>query len=188
MNGAVEAANKNLKRILRKIMENHRQWHKKLSFAILGDCTTVRTSTREMPYMLVYGTKAVIPAEVEIPSLRVIKEAKLYDAEWIHVGQEQLMLIDEKRMDVVFHGKLYQNRMSNTFNRKVKPRQLTPGQLVLNKIFPHQEEAKGKFAPKWQDPYVVQRVLSGGALILAKMDGRVSTKPIKSDAIKGYYI
>nr|XP_009758312.1 PREDICTED: uncharacterized protein LOC104211017 [Nicotiana sylvestris] len=34
------------------------------------------------PYLLVYGTKAVIPTEVEIPSLRIIKEAELSDKEW----------------------------------------------------------------------------------------------------------
>ncbi|XP_075077327.1 uncharacterized protein LOC142164060 [Nicotiana tabacum] len=60
-------------------------------------------------------------------------------------------------------------------------------QFVLNKIFPHQEEAKGKFPPNWQGPYVFHRALSGGALILVEMDERVSTKPIISDAIKRYY-
>ncbi|XP_070025247.1 uncharacterized protein [Nicotiana sylvestris] len=71
MNGAV-AANKNIKKILRKMIEKHKQWHEKLSFALLGYHTTVRISTRATPYMLVYGTEAVIPAEVEIPSLRII--------------------------------------------------------------------------------------------------------------------
>ncbi|XP_070022588.1 uncharacterized protein [Nicotiana sylvestris] len=45
--------------------------------------TIVHTSTGETPYILVYGTKAVIPDEVEIPSLRVIQEAELSDAKWI---------------------------------------------------------------------------------------------------------
>ncbi|XP_075077201.1 uncharacterized protein LOC142163945 [Nicotiana tabacum] len=35
MNGAIEAANKNIKRILRKIVDNHKQWHEKMSFALL---------------------------------------------------------------------------------------------------------------------------------------------------------
>ncbi|XP_070008056.1 uncharacterized protein [Nicotiana sylvestris] len=80
-NGAVEAANKNIKKIVRYMVENHKQWHKKLPFALLGYRTIVRTSTRETPYMLVYGTKAVITAEVEIPSLGIIQEAELSDAE-----------------------------------------------------------------------------------------------------------
>ncbi|XP_055819392.1 uncharacterized protein LOC129888443 [Solanum dulcamara] len=188
MNGAVEAANKNIKKILRKIVDGHRQWHEKLPYALLGYRTTIRTSTGATPYMLVYGSEAVIPAEVEIPSLRIIQEVGLDDAEWIRSRIEQLMLIDEKRMDAVCHGQLYQNRMAKAFNKKVKPRQFTPGQLVLKKIFPHQGEAKGKFAPNWQGPYMVHRVLSGGAVILAEMDGTVSTKPINSDSIKKYYI
>ncbi|XP_016493805.1 uncharacterized protein LOC107813105 [Nicotiana tabacum] len=57
-------------------------------------------------------------------------------------------------------------RMASDFNKRVKPRQFTPGQLVLKKIFPNQEEAKGKFAPNWQCLYMVHRALSGGALIL----------------------
>ncbi|XP_055830909.1 uncharacterized protein LOC129899940 [Solanum dulcamara] len=45
MNEAVEAANKNTKKILRKIVDSHRQWHEKLPYALLGYRTTIRTST-----------------------------------------------------------------------------------------------------------------------------------------------
>ncbi|XP_075077202.1 uncharacterized protein LOC142163946 [Nicotiana tabacum] len=148
----------------------------------------MRPSTGTTPYMFVYGTEVVITAEVKIPSLRVIQEAKLDDAEWIRVRQEQLIFIDERRIDAVCDGQLYQNRMASAFNKRMKPHQFTLGQLVLKKIFPHQEEAKGKFAPNWQDSYVVRRVLTCGALILVQMDGRVSTKPNNSDEIKRYHV
>ncbi|XP_070002089.1 uncharacterized protein [Nicotiana sylvestris] len=145
-----------------------------------------RTSTRATPYMLVYGTEVVIPAEVEIPSLRIIQEVELDDAEWVKSRYEQLDLIGGKRMNVIYHGRLYQNRMSTTFNKRVKPRQLTPGQLVLKKIFPHQDEAKGKFSTNWQGPYI--RVLTEGAITLAEMDIEVWPKPINSDVVKCYYV
>ena len=82
-NGAVEAANKNIKKILRRMVQGTRQWHEKLPFALLGYRTTVRTSIGATPYLLVYGTEAVIPAEVEIPSLRIIVEAEIEDTEWV---------------------------------------------------------------------------------------------------------
>ncbi|XP_055802061.1 uncharacterized protein LOC129871200 [Solanum dulcamara] len=123
MNEVVEVENKNIKKILRKIVYSHRKWHENLPYALLGYRTTIRTSARVTPYMLVYGSEAVILAEVEIPSLRIIQEVGLDDAEWIRSRIEQLMLIDKKRMDVVCHGQLYQNRMSKAFNKKVKPRQ-----------------------------------------------------------------
>ncbi|XP_070003223.1 uncharacterized protein [Nicotiana sylvestris] len=116
--------------------------------------------------MLVYGTEALILAEVDIPSLRVIQETELSDAEWVRSRYEQLALINGKKMNAVCHGQLYQNRMSKSFNKTVKPRQFALGQLVLKKIFPHQDEAKGKVSPNWQGSYMVHRVLTGGELIL----------------------
>ena len=35
-NGAVDAANKNMKKILRKMVQESRQWHEKLPFALMG--------------------------------------------------------------------------------------------------------------------------------------------------------
>ncbi|XP_070057057.1 uncharacterized protein [Nicotiana tomentosiformis] len=126
MNGAVEAANKNIKKILRKMVDNYKQWHKKLLFALLGYRTAIRTSTGETPYLLVYGTKSVIPAEVEVPSLRIIQETEFSDEEWVQSRYEQLDLIDGKRMNAVCHGQLYHNRMARAFNKRVRPRQFTP--------------------------------------------------------------
>ncbi|XP_070043806.1 uncharacterized protein [Nicotiana tomentosiformis] len=188
MNGAVEASNKNIKKILKKMVDNHKQWHEKLPFSLLGYHTMVRTSTEATPYLLVYGTEAVIPAEVEIPSLRIIQKAELSDAEWIRSHYEQWALIDGKRMNAVCHDQLYQNRMSKAFNKRVRPRQFTPGQMVLKRIFPHQDEAKGKFSTNLQGPYMVHRVLTRGALILVEMGGEVWPKPINSDAVKRYYV
>ncbi|XP_016566997.1 uncharacterized protein K02A2.6-like [Capsicum annuum] len=94
INGVVEATNKNIKRIMRKMIDNNRHWHKKLPFVLLGYRTTIIISTDTMPYFLVYGNKAVIPAEVKTPSLRIIQEAELSDAEWIQSRFEQLALID----------------------------------------------------------------------------------------------
>ncbi|XP_070049265.1 uncharacterized protein [Nicotiana tomentosiformis] len=104
------------------MVDNHKQWHERLPFALLGYQTIVRTSTGETPYLFVCATKAVIPAEVEILSLRIIQEAELSDAEWIRSRYEQLALIDGKRMNAVCHGHLYQNRMSRAFNKRIKPR------------------------------------------------------------------
>ena len=56
MNGAVEAANKNIKRILRKMIDNYKCWHENFPYALLGYHTTIRTSTGATPYLLVYGT------------------------------------------------------------------------------------------------------------------------------------
>ncbi|XP_049371896.1 uncharacterized protein LOC125836724 [Solanum verrucosum] len=153
------------------MIDNRRGWHKMLPYALLGYRTTVRTSIGATPYLLVYGTEAVIPAKVEIPSLRIIREAELSNAEWVRNRIDQLTTIDEKRMVAVCHGQLYRHRMIRAFYKKVRARMFEVDQLVLKRIFPHQDEYKGKFKPNWQGPYMVRTVLSGGALILSEMDG-----------------
>nr|XP_009803704.1 PREDICTED: uncharacterized protein LOC104249031 [Nicotiana sylvestris] len=173
MNGVVEAANKNIKKILRKTVDNYKQWQEKLPFAFLGYYITVLTSTGATHYLLVYGTEVVIPAEVEIHSLRIIQEAELSNAEWVQSCYEQLALIYRKKMNVICHDQLYQNRMARAFNKKVRLKQFTQGQLVLKRIFPYQDQAKGKFSPNWQGPYLFHRVLTGGTLILVEMDKEI---------------
>ena len=55
MNGAVEAANKNIKKIIQKMIVTYKDWHEMLLFALHGYRTTTRTSTWATPYSLVYS-------------------------------------------------------------------------------------------------------------------------------------
>ncbi|PKI78853.1 hypothetical protein CRG98_000714 [Punica granatum] len=59
MNGAVTAANKNIKKIIEKMTVNYKDWHKMLPYALLAYRTSIRTSTGVTPYSLVYGMEAV---------------------------------------------------------------------------------------------------------------------------------
>ncbi|XP_071928160.1 uncharacterized protein [Coffea arabica] len=120
MNGAVKAANKNLKKIIHKMIEKHRDWHEKVPYAFMAYRISIRTSTRATPYNLMYGMEAVLPAEVETPSLRILMETKLDEIDWIKQHHEQLSLIDEKRLNAICHGQCYQKRMVRAYNKKVK--------------------------------------------------------------------
>jgi len=75
MNGAVEAANKNIKKIIQKMTVSYKDWHEMLLFALHGYQTSVRTSTRATPFSLVYEMEAMLPFEVEVPSLRILVES-----------------------------------------------------------------------------------------------------------------
>ena len=67
-----------------------KDWHKFLPFALCTYRTSVRTSMGATPYSLVYGMEAVLPVKVEIPSLRILSQTKLSEAEWAHSRYEQL--------------------------------------------------------------------------------------------------
>ncbi|XP_039054461.1 uncharacterized protein LOC120196812, partial [Hibiscus syriacus] len=184
MNGAVEAANKNIKRIITKTTETYKDWHEKLPFALYAYRTTVRTSTGATPFSLVYGMEAVLPIEVEISSLRILREIKLDESEWIQARFDQLNLIEEKRLKAICHGQMYQKRMMKSHDKKVHPREFQEGDLVLRKILPIHKDFRGKWMPNWEGPYVVKKAFSGGALILAEIDGKILRNPINSDSVK----
>jgi hypothetical protein len=90
-------------------------------FALHAYRTAVRTSTGSTPYMLVYGMEAVMPLEVEIPSLKVLIDSELEEAECAKVRYQQLNMISENRLVAICHHKLYQRRMAKSYVKKVRP-------------------------------------------------------------------
>ena len=97
-------------------------------------------------------------------------------------------MIDEKRLGTPYHRPLYQQRMAQAFNKKVRLKSFREGDLVLKKVFPNILDPRGKFTPSYKESYFVKKVLLGGALILAHMDGLSLRDPINADAIKMYYV
>jgi len=188
MNGRVEAANKNIKKIIQKMVVTYKDWHEMLPFALHGYRTSARTSSGATPFLLVYGMEAVLPFEVKIPSLRVLMETKLEEAEWVQARYDQLNFIDEKRLTAICYGQLYQNRMKKTFDNKVRPREFHEGDLVVKKIISIQKDHRGKWMPNYEGPYVVKKVFSRGALILTRMDGEELPLPVNFDAVKKFYV
>lgn len=131
--------------------------------------------------------EAVLPFEVKIPSLRVLMETQLEEAEWVQMRHEQLNLIEGKRLAALSHGRLYQKRMIRAHDKKIHPRQFHEGDLVLRKILPTTKDSRGKWSPNYEGPYVVKKAFSGGALILTDMDGDELSSPVNADAVKRYY-
>src|SRR4051812_32540476 len=136
---------------------------------------------------LVYGMEVVLHVEVETPSLRVLIETKLSEAEWCQSRFDQLNLIEEKRMAALCHGQLYQKRMKKAFDRKVRPGVFREGGLVLKRILSFTSDSRGKWTPNFEGPYVVKKAFSGGALILATMDGEELPRPVNVDVVKKYF-
>ncbi|GKV38840.1 hypothetical protein SLEP1_g46705 [Rubroshorea leprosula] len=108
MNGAVEAANKNIKKILAKMAVTYKDWHEMLPYALHAYRTSIRTSTGATPYSLVYGMEAVLPIELEIPSMRILSESWIDEEDLIQKRMDYLNLLDEKRLAALCHGQCYQ--------------------------------------------------------------------------------
>ena len=178
----VEAANKNIKRILRKMVETSRDWSEKLPFALWAYRTSFCTSTGATPYSLVYGMEAVLPIEIEMRSLKVTLEQQISETKWAQSRFDQLSLLDERRLRAVGHVQAYQRKMDRAFKKRVKPRPLQRGDLVLR------GDPRGKFRPTWSGPYIIRELTPEGAAWLTDLDGNQFSEPTNVDQLKKYYV
>ncbi|XP_074282702.1 uncharacterized protein LOC141607240 [Silene latifolia] len=168
--------------------DNYKEWPEKIPFASWGYRTSIRTATGATPYYLVYGMEAVQPVELEVPSLRILLESQVPEADWVQARYDSLVLLDERRLNALYHVQLYQKRIERAFNKKVKPRGINEGDLVLKSVralLP--VDPRGKFKPNWAGPYLVKKILTGGAVRLTDLDGNDFSNPTNLDQLKKYY-
>jgi hypothetical protein len=76
-NGLAESTNKNLIKIMKRIVsENHKNWHNTLFNALWADRVRPKTSIGNSPFFLVYGREAILPPHVLLPSLQLSQKVK----------------------------------------------------------------------------------------------------------------
>nr|XP_051211175.1 uncharacterized protein LOC127328628 [Lolium perenne] len=120
-NGAIEAFNKTLGKILKKTVTRHRRdWHDRLFESLWAYRVTVRTPTQSTPYSLVYGSEAVLPLEVQLPSLRVAIQDELTKDEQVHLRFQELDALEEERLYALQNLELYRQNMVRAYDRLVK--------------------------------------------------------------------
>ncbi|RVW66483.1 Retrovirus-related Pol polyprotein from transposon opus [Vitis vinifera] len=175
-NGAVEAANKNIKRILRKMVETSRDW----SRSSLSHCGLIGLlfAPLQEPHLLIgiwHGGSATV--EIEMGSLRVALEQQIPETDWAQARFDQLNLLDERRLRAADHVRAYQRKMARAFKKRVKPRPLHVGDLVLRVIRGLIRDPRGKFRPSWSGPYFIRELSPEGAAWLMDLDGNQFSEP-----------
>ncbi|KAL0440210.1 UNVERIFIED_CONTAM: hypothetical protein Slati_2504000 [Sesamum latifolium] len=94
-NGQVEVTNRILvQEIKRRLDRVGGNWTEELTSVLWAYITTPRGSTGESPFALVYGTEAIIPAELGTPSHRVMNFTEECNKDLL---KENLDLIEELR-------------------------------------------------------------------------------------------
>ncbi|CAM8997431.1 unnamed protein product [Rhodiola kirilowii] len=173
-NGLAEAFNKTLCNLLRKVVgKSKRDWHEKIGEALWAYRTTYKTPTQATPYALVYGVEAVLPLELQIPSMRIAIQEGLSSDENDKLRLAELEALDEKRLQAQQSLQCYQARLSRAFNKKVRPRSFQKGDLVLAVRRPiiTSHKTGSKFKAKWDGPYVVQEAYTNGAYKIMDQEG-----------------
>ena len=99
-NGLVEAFNKTLGSLLKKVVsKTKRDRHERIGEALWAYRTTFRTPTQATPYSLVYGVEPILPLERQIPSLWIAIQEGLTEEENAKLILQELESLDKKRLE-----------------------------------------------------------------------------------------
>ena len=98
-NGLAEAFNQTIIKLLKKfVSSNKRDWDEKIGECLWAYRITVRTSTGNMPFSLVYGCETVIPLEIQMSSLQVALTTKITSEDNDRLRLQELESLDEKQL------------------------------------------------------------------------------------------
>ena len=78
--------------------------------------------------------------------------------------------------------------MAHSFKKRVKPRPLQRGDLVLRVLKGLVIDPRGKYRPNLSEPYIIRELTLEGATWLMDLDGNQFSKLTNADQLKTFYV
>ena len=97
------------------------------------------------------------------------------------------MRLDETRCDATLVIEAQKKCVKAQYDKHVKPRIFSEGDMVLLYEQDRDMLGAGKFEAMWRGPYIVRRVLEKGAYELVDCDGIPLSEPRNGLYLKKYY-
>ncbi|GKC02452.1 hypothetical protein Tco_0994062 [Tanacetum coccineum] len=129
----------------------------------------IKSSNGDTPFLLTYGTEAVIPAEIGMPTLRTTKVDMVQNDEALEIN---LDLLEERREQAAIREAKSKAKMEKYYNSKVRSTSFKPRDLVYRSNDASHAEEGGKLGPKREGPYKVMEASGKGAYKLRDRDGK----------------
>jgi transposase InsO family protein len=187
VNGQVEAVNKSLKTILQRTINYAKSNYHLMLYSVLWDYRTyLKTATSFSPFHLIYGLEAVFSIEFQISSLKLAVEL-LPDTSPLEEHLLYLEQFDEKRRDAALANKAHKQRVKCQYDRSVRPRTFSEGDLFL--VYDQDKDPLGedKFKPMGFGPFIVKEVLKKDAYHLVEFEGNSLVEPRNGLYLNKYY-
>jgi 6-pyruvoyl-tetrahydropterin synthase len=189
-NVQAEAINKVLMRIIKKrIKDNQRRWHEKLSAALWVHRTSRHEATKVTPFELVYGQEAVLPVEIGLQSLRVTGQGSLSAKEYHEWMMDKIDDVPESRFKALEEIEKEKIEIAKAYNKCVMENLFQVGDLVWKTILPSgtQSGKFGKWLPRWEGPFRVIQVMPRNAYFVEDPEGHSLPKALNRKSLKHYY-
>ena len=101
---------------------------------------------------------------------------------------DELVDLDEERMNALNVLIRQKERVSIAYNKKVKSKSFLPDDLVWKVILPMDRKDKtlGKWSPNWEGPFKIVRVFSNNAYEIEELDSEGRIFRINGKYLKRY--
>ena len=134
---------------------------------------------------MAYGTEAMIPAEVRVPSFRYENFNEETNTSLLAAERDA---IEERREVTRVRMEAQKQRMARYYDSRVKERKFKVGDTFLRQVFQNTKEpGAGALGYSWEGPYQVTEVLRSGAYRLVNLIGVPIRHPWSTEHLKKYY-
>jgi hypothetical protein len=182
-NGLVERANGIIiTGIIKSIFNMPKgKWPDELVKVVWNHNTIVSRSIGFTPFKLLFDDEAITPEEAKTDSIRTLALAE--DKEACKITKDT---IEGTRLQAIDHINKYQAKTIKWRDRKVRLKNIKPGQLVLQRVA--NLDTVGKLQLKWEVPLLVVSSSRPGSYRLKDMDGNDIPRSWNVDELRRYYV
>nr|GEX17540.1 reverse transcriptase domain-containing protein [Tanacetum cinerariifolium] len=185
-NGLVERANRSLREGIKACLgEGNKNWVEELPHVLWAHRTMIKSSHGDTPFSLTYGTEAVIPAEIEMPTYRTTAVDVVNNDEELRLN---LDLLEERRELTAMSEAKSKSKMLKYYNSRVRGVAFKPGDFNYRSNDACYTVAGGKLGPKWEGAYEVIDALGNGAYKLWSTDGTMLPRTWNVTDLKRCYL
>ena len=169
-NGQVERANglilQGLKpRLYEDLKDYGGKWIDELPKVVWGLRTQISRATGYSPFFLVYGSEAVLPADLIWLSPRI---EQYEEGEAEETRRLEIDSIEEIRDSAIIQNARYQQGLRRHYDKSTQPRSLKPGDSVLRLI--QKKDGRHKLLSPWEGPFIVKTATGPGTYELMTPD------------------
>ena len=142
------------------------KWIKELPNALWGLRTQPTKPTGQLPYFLVYGSEAILPADVMWQSLAVeqYEEGVAEDNRRVDIDS-----LEEARCAALVQSSRYLEGIRRYHDRNFKERSFNVGDLILRRI--QNMAGLHKLSSPWEGPFSIKTVTGPGSYRLQTLEG-----------------
>ncbi|GKA33078.1 reverse transcriptase domain-containing protein [Tanacetum coccineum] len=122
-----------------------KDWIEEIPHVLWAHHTMIKSSNEYTQFSLTYGTEAVIPAEIGMPTLRITKRDIAQNDEALEIN---LDLLKERKEQAEIRKARSKEKMEKYYNSKVRNTSFKPGDLVYRNNDASHAKDSGKLSPK----------------------------------------